>query len=60
MEAPKQTVLRLEEVAARWGMSVKWLRKRIWAGEIKAVKYGALVRVPIEEVIRYERSRPAA
>lgn len=54
------TALRLETLAKRWDVSVKWLRKRIWAGEIKAVRFGAMIRVPLAEVVRYERSRPAA
>jgi excisionase family DNA binding protein len=54
------TALRLEDVAKRWNVSVKWLRKQIWSNNLKAVRYGRLIRVPVAEVQRFERSRPAA
>jgi hypothetical protein len=59
-DVPTQTALRLETLAQRWDVSVKWLRKRIWAGEIKARRFGGMIRVPIDEVQRFEKSRPAA
>jgi len=58
--ASESTVLPLEALAQRWGVSIKWLRRRIGAGELHAVRFGHLIRVPLAEAQRFERSRPAA
>lgn len=58
MSTEKRTQLSIEELTERWGVSPKWVRRRIESGEIEARKFGALVKVAIEEVHRFESSRP--
>lgn len=53
-------LLRLTTLAKRWDVSVKTLRRAIWSGQLKAVRMGKLVLVPVEEAERYRRSLPAA
>lgn len=54
------THFKVEELANKWSLSAKFVRREIWAGKLKAVRFGKAVRVPVEEVARYERSlRPA-
>lgn len=48
------------ELAERWSVTVKWVRGKIYDGEIHAAKFGKLVRIAVDEVERYEASRPAA
>jgi excisionase family DNA binding protein len=50
----------LEELAERWKVSVKWLRRRVWDKELAAVKIGKLVRVRSTEVQRFEGGFRAA
>ena len=50
----------VDELATRWKLSVKTVRRLIWAEKLKAIKIGVAIRVPDTEVERYERSRPAA
>jgi excisionase family DNA binding protein len=49
-----------DELAARWGMSTKWVRNQIYADRLKAVKFGTQTRVHADEVQRFERSRASA
>jgi hypothetical protein len=59
----EQTHYRVEQLAAKWAMSVRSVRRLIWDGKLQAKRMGPSdrsIRVPAEEVTRYERSRPAA
>lgn len=46
--------LRTDELAARWSMSPRTIRRAIQRGEIRATKIGRTTRIPIEEVRRLE------
>lgn len=52
--------LTVEQLAERWQVDPKWVRRRIWSGELHARKFGNRVRVPAEEAQRFEASLPAA
>jgi excisionase family DNA binding protein len=58
----EQTVThyKVEDLAAKWCLSTKFVRREIWNGKLRAVRFGKAVRVPAEEVERYERSLASA
>ena len=54
-DLPSKTLLRPDEVAAFWSVSVKTIYRWIDLGILKAVKKGGTVRVPREDA---EKGRP--
>ncbi len=56
----EQRMYPVKLLASLWGLSEKTIRRKIWAGELKAKRMGGKVLVPAAEVERYERSLPAA
>lgn len=48
-------VLNVHRVAARWDVSVTTVYREIRAGRLRGFKVGGVWRVPLAEVIRYER-----
>jgi excisionase family DNA binding protein len=56
----QQTHYSVEQLAAKWSVDERTVRRAIWRGELKGVRFGRAIRVPLAEVERYERSRPAA
>lgn len=50
----------IAELAVRWHVSALHVRRLIWRGDLHAVRFGRVVRVPVGEVERYEAAlRPA-
>ena len=47
----------LETLAARWGVSVRTLRRMVARGELKAHRIGSQLRFSEEDVAAYERLR---
>jgi hypothetical protein len=47
-------------LARRWDVSEETVRRRIWTNKLKAVRIDNMVRVPLEEIRRYEAAFPAA
>jgi excisionase family DNA binding protein len=60
MSDVSQTHFTAEQLATKWGVSLRTVRRLIYAEKLKAVRIGPLVRIPQAEVERYERSLPAA
>ena len=52
-ERRRRTHLTLSEVAERWGVSVNFIRREIWRGNLKSTRFGRSIRVALEEVERY-------
>lgn len=52
-----RTLLSIEEVAARWGVDRKTVRARIDRGELRRVRVGRLVRIPLGAVESFEQGR---
>lgn len=49
----------IAELQERWGVSAVFVRRKIWAGEIKGTRFGRAVRVAASEVLRYEAAQAA-
>lgn len=49
--------LTVQEVASRLKLSVNTVRRRIYAGDLEAIKDGALVRVTPQALAAYEEQR---
>jgi excisionase family DNA binding protein len=47
----------LETLAARWGVSVRTLRRMVARGDLKAYRIGSQLRFSEEDVRAYERLR---
>lgn len=53
-DAPAEKLLTLSDLAERWQVSERTVKRRIQAGEIKATRIGRQVRVDPNEARRYE------
>ena len=51
---PKQEMLRVRSIAARWGMSKSFVYELIESGKLAAFKFGGSLRVHISKVIEFE------
>ncbi len=52
-----RTLLSIEEGAERWGVDRKTVRARIDRGELRRVRVGRLVRIPVAAVESFEQGR---
>ncbi len=53
MKTPTQ-LFSLEELASRWGVSVKTLRRIVQRGELKTHRIGTQIRVSADDIRSYE------
>ena len=58
-EASSSTMLRVEEVAARWRLNVKTVYSMIERGELAARRFGRVLRVPRAAVEKMEQASVA-
>jgi excisionase family DNA binding protein len=49
-------LLTIEQVARRWNLSAKTIRRLIWNGKLQSAPIGRAIRVPIKEIERFERA----
>lgn len=60
LHKPKDTTINraefftVKELAARWKMSERLIRQMIADGELKVVRFGRSVRIPVDQVKIYE------
>lgn len=45
------------DLVVRWGVSPAHVYRMIERGEVRAARFGAVIRVPVEEVERVERAQ---
>lgn len=57
MTTHSKSLLSLEALASRWGVSIRTLRRMVARGELKAHRIGAQLRFSDEDVVAYERLR---
>lgn len=55
-----QEFFSIEQLAERYGLSVKFFRREIWSGKLVAKRFGRAIRVSVDEIQRWEAARPAA
>lgn len=55
-DPPAVSFLTVEQVAVRWQMSPKTVRRRIDSGVLSVHRFGLLVRVSYPDLIAYERT----
>jgi excisionase family DNA binding protein len=53
-QAPPRSFLTIRQLAARWHVSPRTIRRKINTGELRAVRIGRQLRVPVREAERYE------
>lgn len=58
-DASSNTMLRVEEVAARWRLNVKTVYSMIDRGELAARRFGRVIRVPRAAVEKIEAASVA-
>jgi excisionase family DNA binding protein len=54
LKCPTPRLSSLEELASRWGVSVKTLRRIVQRGELKTHRIGAQIRVCEDDIRSYE------
>jgi excisionase family DNA binding protein len=59
MKPTSESLLTLQDLAARWKVSLKSVRRIVARGEIKVHRIGAQIRVSPEDVDTYEKLRRA-
>ena len=57
MTSNSKSLLTLEALSSRWGVSVRTLRRMVARGELKAHRIGSQFRFSEEDVVAYERLR---
>ena len=57
MTSNSKSLLTLEALSSRWGVSVRTLRRMVARGELKAHRIGSQLRFSEEDVTVYERLR---
>jgi excisionase family DNA binding protein len=55
MKAKSEPLLTLQDVAVRWQVSLKSVRRIVARGELKVHRIGAQIRVSPEDAITYEK-----
>ena len=59
MKPKSESLLTLQDLARRWQVSLKSVRRIVGRGEIKVHRIGAQIRVSPEDVDTYEKLRRA-
>lgn len=59
MSESEASMLRVEEVAARWRLNVKTVYSMIERGELAARRFGRVIRVPRAAVEKFEQASVA-
>lgn len=54
---PQPEFLTVDDLAARWSLSVSMIRKLIRSGELRATHFGSAVRISTAEADRFIRER---
>ena len=47
----------VEDLAARWKMSTKYVRRQVYSGALQATYFGRRLRVPLQRVLEFERRK---
>lgn len=59
MSKPLPTLFTLPDVAERWKVSVKSVRRYIAANRLGVIRIGKALRISEEELVRFERQNSA-
>ena len=54
-EPPSEVFLTRQELKKRWQLSLQAIDLMIKAGDIKVLRIGRLIRIPLDEIERFER-----
>lgn len=57
MNSPERQWLTCREVAEHWQISQNTVGRMIRRGELKALRFGAVWRIPMESVTNYEQRK---
>lgn len=53
---PERTFLKVEEVAARWGITDGMVRRMLREGSLSGMRVGSTWRVPTDAIVAYEEA----
>lgn len=53
---PERTFLKVEEVAARWGITDGMVRRMLREGSLRGMRVGSAWRVPTDAIVAYEEA----
>ncbi len=52
---PQKDILRPDEVASYYRVSIQTVRRWIWEGKLKAIKVGGVIRIHYKEALKIEK-----
>ena len=53
-----QQIFAVAEVARRWGMSGRHVRRELASGRLKGMRFGGAIRITAADLALYEATRP--